>query len=257
MAGFSGLLSKKKNQEKEEFVSPADVKRKLAKLMDDYEAFEEFLEIVELKISNSTMDDANRIFREKWIKIKYRISYFHLYSESEIFMILYKYSKKGILSRICSYLKELLSYTKILSRYIDMTEGVIDVAGNVNSIYLEEITKTAICSGRSDKYANIRSNMNAAISQFSACIGIVECINMLSIPGIREYVDYILTVYRKSEKIFKIVRKYADKIHKTAGEAQRAHSAAINNPCSVWSAFNRILIGEPTNDILDTMIPKK
>ena len=45
MAGFSGLLSKKKNQEKEEFVSPADVKRKLAKLMDDYEAFEEFLEM--------------------------------------------------------------------------------------------------------------------------------------------------------------------------------------------------------------------
>ena len=70
--------------------------KELGKILMDYQILELFLEASELKISNKNSDKANKLFHSAWIRVKERISYFHLFS----FLLTRKITVKGYYANI-------------------------------------------------------------------------------------------------------------------------------------------------------------
>ena len=226
--------------------------KELGKILMDYQILELFLEASELKISNKNSDKANKLFHSAWIRVKERISYFHLFSEIEMLKYLQEKNKKRVIVKTYYRLKSLIPLTKILKKYVSLSNPIIDIAGNLNIIYSERISQLVIDSKKSKDYLDIQREMGNAIRQFSACIRIAETLNELSIPGIKEYVDYILSAYKEVEKIFVIVRKYADNIHSHAEDAQKSWISAVN--ASSPSARDGANIMKAENKTVDELL---
>lgn len=229
--------------------------KELGKILMDYQILELFLEASELKISNKNSDKANKLFHSAWIRVKERISYFHLFSEVEMLKSLQEKNKKRAIVKTYYRLKSLIPLTKILKKYVSLSNPIIDIAGNLNIIYSERISQLVIDSKKSKDYSDIQREMGNAIRQFSACIRIAETLNELSIPGIKEYVDYILSAYKGVEKIFVIVRKYADNIHHHAEEAQKSWNSAVNaSSPSARDGANVVKAGnKDVNELLNSL----